>query len=79
MSESPNIVIGGIYGHFKDKDHRYRVLNLAKHSETLEDMIVYEALYDNPRSKIWVRPLSMWNEIVDRDGYHGPRFIFIEE
>lgn len=65
----------GKYSHFKGK--QYRVLGIAKHSETLEPMVVYEALYDG--GGMWVRPAAMWTEIVDRDGYHGPRFQFIEE
>ncbi|MCX6712853.1 MAG: DUF1653 domain-containing protein [Candidatus Vogelbacteria bacterium] len=43
----------------------YKIIALAKHSETLEDMVVYEALYDNDLSKFWARPLSMWQEIVE--------------
>ena len=65
----------GKYRHFKGK--QYRVLGIAKHSETLEPMVVYEALYDG--GGMWVRPAAMWTEIVDRDSYHGPRFQFIEE
>ena len=64
----------GIYRHFKG--NRYQVLCMAKHSETLEPMVVYRALYGE--KGLWVRPLTMWTEIVDRDGYHGPRFEFID-
>lgn len=60
----------GKYRHFKGME--YEVLGVAKHSETLEPMVVYRALYGE--HGLWVRPLSMWNEIIDRDGYHGPRF-----
>ena len=52
------------------------VLGIANHSETLEQMVVYQALYG--KKELWVRPISMWNEIVDKDGYHGPRFTFVE-
>ena len=52
------------------------VIGIAKHSETLEPMVVYQALYGD--KGIWVRPASMWNEIVEKDGYKGPRFILIE-
>ena len=69
-----NIMIGGKYEHYKGKP--YRVLAVAKHSETLEEMVVYRALYGE--FGIWVRPASMWNEIVDKEGYHGPRFQYIE-
>ena len=65
----------GIYRHFKG--NRYRVIGMAKHSETLEEMVVYQALYGE--HGIWVRPAAMWNEEVNRYGYHGPRFVFIEE
>ena len=50
---------------------------VAKHSETLEEMVVYQALYGE--QGIWVRPASMWNEHVERDGYCGPRFYPIQE
>lgn len=66
----------GIWEHFKGK--RYRVLGVAKHSETLEEMVVYEALYENELGKLWVRPLKMWVEEVDRNDYKGPRFKYIE-
>ena len=61
----------GFYRHFKG--NRYEVLFVASHSETLEPMVVYRALYGD--GGVWVRPLSMWNEHVERDGYSGPRFI----
>ena len=54
----------GRYRHFKGNE--YEVLYLAKHSESLEDMVVYRALYG--AHGVWVRPASMWNEIVERDG-----------
>lgn len=65
----------GIYEHFKG--NRYELLYVAKHSETLEPMVVYRALYGE--GGIWVRPASMWTEHVDRDGYSGPRFRLVEE
>lgn len=65
----------GFYEHFKGK--RYEVIGIAKHSETLEEMVVYRQCYGE--HEIWVRPLAMWNEMIDRDDYHGPRFKFIEE
>ena len=61
----------GRYRHFKGNE--YEVIGPARHSETLEELVVYRALYDN--GGLWVRPAAMWSEIVDRDGYHGPRFI----
>ena len=65
----------GRYRHFKGRE--YRVLCTARHSETLEPMVVYQALYGE--RGIWVRPAAMWNEIVERDGYQGPRFMYIGE
>ena len=65
----------GLYRHFKGNP--YRLLYVAKHSETLEDMVVYQALYGE--MGIWVRPATMWKEWVDRDDYHGPRFYPVEE
>ncbi|MBW7572087.1 DUF1653 domain-containing protein [Caproiciproducens faecalis] len=63
----------GRYRHFKGNE--YQVLYLAKHSETLEDMVVYQALYGE--RGIWVRPASMWNETVERDGAKVSRFTYI--
>ena len=65
----------GRYRHFKGNE--YRVLGMARHSETLEELVVYQALYGE--HGIWVRPANMWNEQVDRDGYHGPRFTYVGE
>ena len=65
----------GKYRHFKGKE--YELIGIAAHSETLEPMVVYKALYGE--GGLWVRPAEMWTEIVDRDGYHGPRFALIEE
>ena len=61
----------GIYRHFKG--NRYEVIGLANHSETMEPMVVYRALYGE--GGLWVRPASMWNEIVDKPEYHCPRFV----
>lgn len=68
------IKVGDIYLHSKS-GNKYKVNALAKHSETLEDLVVYEALYENPRSKIWVRPLAMWNEEVEIGDIKVPRFV----
>lgn len=65
----------GIYRHFKGTE--YRLVGIARHSETMEDMAVYHALH-TPQS-LWVRPLAMWSERVDRDGYQGPRFQWLRE
>lgn len=65
----------GKYRHFKGNE--YRVIGMARHSETMEEMVVYQALYGE--HGIWVRPAHMWSEQVDRDGYCGPRFTYIGE
>lgn len=62
----------GIYKHFKGGI--YEVLCIAKNSETLEDMVVYKSLKDD---SIWVRPLSMWNEIVIKNNQEYKRFTYI--
>lgn len=71
------MVLPGIYRHFKGG--MYRVLGVAKHSESLEDMVVYEALYENELGKLWVRPLSMFFEEVEVDGQKTSRFKRISE
>jgi hypothetical protein len=58
----------GIYKNLK-KGTEYRVVCNAKHSETLEDMVVYEALYNNELSKFWARPISLFKE----------KFVFLRE
>lgn len=63
----------GKYRHFKGGE--YELLEIATHSETLEQMVVYRALYGE--RGVWVRPASMWSETVEKDGYSGPRFQFI--
>lgn len=60
----------GRYRHFKGDE--YEVLHIARHSETLEDMVVYRALYG--QKGVWVRPASMWGELVLKDGQLVPRF-----
>lgn len=65
----------GKYRHFKGRE--YEVIGIASHSETLEPMVVYRALYGE--CGLWVRPAAMWDEWVDREDYRGPRFRYIEE
>ena len=65
----------GKYKHFKGNE--YEALNIAKHSETLEEMVVYRALYGE--FDVWVRPLSMWNETVIHEGREVKRFTYIGE
>lgn len=65
----------GKYRHFKGGE--YEVLFTARHSETLEEMVVYKALYGE--GGIWVRPASMWLEKVERGGVCSPRFTYLGE
>ncbi|WP_458862667.1 DUF1653 domain-containing protein [Acidaminobacterium chupaoyuni] len=66
-------ILPGRYRHFKGRE--YRVIAVARHSETLEEYVVYQALYGE--RGIWVRPASMWNETVERDGKTDKRFTYL--
>ena len=63
----------GRYRHFKGRE--YEVIGVAKHSETLEEMVVYRQLYGE--HGLWVRPASMWEETIERDGKTYKRFTYI--
>ena len=65
----------GKYRHFKGNE--YEVIGIAKNSETLEETVVYRALYGE--KELWVRPADMWNETVQRDGKTFKRFTYIGE
>lgn len=65
----------GKYRHFKGNE--YEVIGIANHSETLEKMVVYRALYGE--KEIWVRPARMWDEEITRDGKTFKRFEYIGE
>ena len=65
----------GIYRHYKG--NLYQVIAVANHSETLEEVVIYRALYGE--REYWVRPLSMWNDIVEVDGHQIPRFVYIKD
>ena len=65
----------GRYRHFKGNE--YEVIAIAKHSETTEDYVVYKALYGD--GGMWVRPASMWNETIERDGMTYKRFTYMGE
>lgn len=69
--------IGAIYRHYKNH-HDYQVIAVGKHSETLEDLVIYKALYESdkfPMGQIWCRPLRIWDEIIDGT----PRFTKIDK
>ena len=64
----------GKYRHFKGGE--YQVQGIATHSETGEHLVVYTPLYGE--GGLWIRPLSMFLEAVDRDGKQQPRFVYID-
>ena len=57
------IAVGKFYKHYKG--NLYKIIALGKHSENLEEMIVYQSVKDG---QIWIRPKCMWNEIIDNNG-----------
>lgn len=68
----------GIYQHYSGK--QYQVLGIGRHSETLEELVVYQALYNSDKfgpNAIWVRPKKMFCEIVEINGENIPRFKII--
>ncbi len=68
----------GVYQHFKGK--YYKVLGVARHSETLEEFVVYQALYDSKefgKNALWIRPKKMFLEKVVKDGKLMPRFRYV--
>lgn len=67
------LIINGVYRHYKGNN--YKVLHVARHSETLEDLIVYQALYKE--QGIWVRPLNMFLEHIEKDGDLIERFAYV--
>ncbi len=74
---SSNIPLG-IYQHYKG--NKYRVLGTALHSETLETLVVYQALYagEHPLNQLWVRPAAMFLETIEYKGNKRPRFTHCE-
>lgn len=65
----------GKYVHFKGNE--YEVIGTATHSETLEEMVIYRALYGD--GGVWVRPASMWSELVEHNGRRVKRFTHVDE
>ncbi len=71
-------IVPGIYRHYKGK--KYRVIGTGRHSETLEEMVIYQALYTNERfgkNALWVRPAKMFREKIAINGKKIPRFTYI--
>ncbi|MFT5988521.1 MAG: hypothetical protein ACI912_002030 [Marinobacter psychrophilus] len=75
MTEKQIDVLPGRYRHYKGKD--YEVIDIARHSETEEKLVVYRCLYGD--YSLWVRPLSMFRETVDVAGEQLPRFARIDQ
>lgn len=73
---SQELVIDGFYRHYKGK--MYRVRGVVRHSETLEELVYYEALYENELGSLWVRPKDMFLSDVVLDGVSRPRFEYLE-
>ena len=74
MEQLKHLPVRGKYRHFKGMG--YEVVGIAHHTETMEDMVVYRALYGE--GELWVRPVSMWEEEVERGGVTYRRFTLIE-
>ena len=68
-------IIKGKYKHFKGEE--YEVIGIAKHSETMEEFVVYRALYGE--GGLWVRPVSIFCDLKEVDGHFMPRFMLMEE
>jgi hypothetical protein len=70
-----NTIPKGIYQHYKGQ--KYKLIDFARHSESLEAMVIYQALYGD--HGIWVRPLDMFIENVEINGVSKARFQLLEE
>lgn len=69
------LIKNGIYRHYKGQN--YRLLDIVRHSETEEELVLYETLYENELSKLWVRPVKMFIETVEVNGQMVDRFQYI--
>jgi hypothetical protein len=70
-------IIPGKYKHYKG--NYYQVIGSAKHSETLEEYVVYKALYQPEGENLWIRPLKMFEETILLNGNETPRFKYVED
>lgn len=68
----------GVWKH-SQSEKLYRVHYIAKHPKTLEEYVVYEAMYENNESQFWIRPVSTWKEIIEVNRESVPRFVFIRD
>jgi hypothetical protein len=67
-----SVQVGAVYRHYKG--NHYRIIALAKDCDTLEDLVVYRCLYDNPTSQIWTRKLASFIEVFMLEGKLISRF-----
>jgi len=77
MENEKKIVKPGIYRHYKG--NLYEVIGKVRHSETLENLILYKALYKSEGENLWVRPEKMFFEIITVAGNTVQRFVFVEK
>jgi hypothetical protein len=70
-----NIMVNTLWKHSKS-GRRYGIIGFAKHSETLQDMVIYQADYGD--RLVWTRPLEMWEQPVEIDGKIVPRFVSLD-
>ena len=77
MNENDKVVKIGIYQHYKG--NKYEVIGVAKDSETLEEFVVYRALYDNKVSKLWIRQVDLFTDKVEVDGETVDMYKYIGE
>lgn len=73
-AQAQSIIVGSLYVHYKGL--RYKIIGVARHSETLEELVVYQALYGE--GGIWVRPLAMFLENIVINGQSKPRFKLVQ-
>ncbi|WP_198295383.1 DUF1653 domain-containing protein [Bacteriovorax sp. DB6_IX] len=69
------VIRNGIYRHYKG--HNYKVIDIVKHTETNEELVLYECLYDNPDGKFWVRPIKLFQEELVIGSQLVPRFEYV--
>ncbi len=69
------IIKNGLYRHYKGKN--YKLIDIVKHSETQEDLILYQCMYQNDSSTLWVRPITNFFSKVIMDGIEIDRFSYI--
>lgn len=69
--------IGAVYHHYKSPDKHYRVIGIAFHTETEEDLVIYQPLYENEHT-LFARPLAMFMSEVEVNGVKQPRFVLLQ-